>query len=184
MRVFFSIAAVLMTVLTAGTASAAGNPKVKVETSKGAFVIELYPDKAPISVQNFLEYTGAKFYDGTIFHRVIKGFMIQGGGFTADMKQKSTRDPIKLEAGNGLSNTKGMVAMARTSIRDSATAQFFVNHVDNKQLDAMGGGYAVFGKVIEGLEVVEAIAAVKTGMKDGMGDVPAEVVLIKSVRKL
>jgi len=183
MRVFMSIAAAVMTLLVAGAAVAAG-PKVKVETSKGAFVIELYPDKAPISVKNFLEYVDSKFYDGTIFHRVIKGFMVQGGGFTPDMKQKDTRPPIKLEAGNGLSNTKGMVAMARTMVQDSATAQFFVNHVDNARLDNYGGGYAVFGKVVEGMEVVEAIANVRTGQKNGMGDVPEETVTIKSVRKL
>lgn len=161
-----------------------GSPRVKIETSKGAIVVELYPDKAPLSVENFLKYVEAKHYDSTVFHRVIKGFMIQGGGFTADLAQKPTRAPIKLEVGKGLSNKRGMLAMARTAVQDSATAQFFINHVDNANLDSYGGGYAVFGKVVEGMEIVDAIAGVATGVKNGMRDVPNEAVTIKSVTKL
>ncbi|MBT9560232.1 MAG: peptidylprolyl isomerase [Myxococcales bacterium] len=161
-----------------------GSPRVKIETSKGAIIVELYPDKAPLSVENFLKYVEAKHYDSTVFHRVIKGFMIQGGGFTADLAQKPTRAPIKLEVGKGLSNKRGMLSMARTAVQDSATAQFFINHVDNANLDSYGGGYAVFGKVVEGMEIVDAIAGVATGVKNGMRDVPNEAVTIKSVTKL
>ena len=186
MRLFLSLAMLAMSILGSGSAAAEtkGNPKVRIETSKGAFVVELYPDKAPISVKNFLQYVDEKFYDGTVFHRVIKGFMIQGGGFSPDLVQKKTRDPIKLEVGKGLSNQKGMLAMARTMVQDSATAQFFVNHVDNANLDTYGGGYAVFGKVVDGMDTVEAIANVRTAVQNGMRDVPAEVVTIKSVRRL
>ncbi|HSQ58013.1 MAG TPA: peptidylprolyl isomerase, partial [Gemmata sp.] len=138
----------------------------------------------PITVKNFLSYVEDKHYDGLIFHRVIETFMIQGGGFQPGMKEKKTKDPIKNEAANGLSNVRGTLAMARTSDPDSATAQFFINVVDNKFLDKSpkSDGYAVFGKVIEGMDVVDKIKAVKTGTKAGFKDVPNEDVVIKSVR--
>jgi len=168
-------------------ASAAKAPRVLMKTSLGEITIELYPDKAPITVKNFLDYVDAKFYDGTIFHRVIPGFMNQGGGFTADMQQKPTRAPIKNEAGNGLKNTVGTVAMARTGVVDSATAQFFVNTADNAFLDhrdetAPGFGYAVFGKVVNGIDVVKKIAAVPTANKGGLQNVPVTAIVIESVR--
>jgi peptidyl-prolyl cis-trans isomerase A (cyclophilin A) len=173
----------------AETGPAAKNPVVLMETSMGNVKIQLDAQKAPISVKNFLDYAGSGFYNGTIFHRVIPGFMIQGGGFTADMSQKPTKPPIKNEAGNGLKNDRGTIAMARTMVVDSATAQFFINVVDNAMLnhrdDSMQGyGYAVFGKVIEGMDVVDKIAKVKTGRQKGMGDVPETAVLIKSMKVL
>jgi len=172
----------------AAPTSQAVKPVVVMETSKGTIKIELWPQKTPITVKNFLRYTDEKFYDKTVFHRVIKGFMIQGGGFTADMKQKATHDPIKNEASAELKNLRGTIAMARTGIVDSATSQFFINHADNKFLNhrdktPRGYGYCVFGKVIEGMKVVDAIAAVRTGTKAGMGNVPVETVTILSVRR-
>ncbi len=160
--------------------------KIKIETSKGVIVAELDSGKAPITVKNILEYVRDGFYDGTIFHRVIDGFMIQGGGFDDNMQKKETRAPIKNEAGNGLKNTKGTLAMARTSVVDSATAQFFINLVDNGFLDhknetPAGFGYAVFGKVVEGMDVVEKIGKVKTGNFRGFQDVPAEHVVMEKV---
>ncbi len=156
-----------------------GNPVVLIKTSKGDIKVELDKEKAPISVENFLSYVNDGFYNGTIFHRVIKNFMIQGGGFTTDMKQKPTKDPIKNEAENGLSNSRGTIAMARTGVVDSATSQFFVNHRDNKFLDhgVRDFGYAVFGKVTEGMDVVDAIAGVGTGYQD----VPNEPIVIESI---
>jgi cyclophilin family peptidyl-prolyl cis-trans isomerase len=148
---------------------AAAPVRVKLTTTDGVIVLELYPDKAPISVANFVQYVKDKHYDGTIFHRVIPTFMIQGGGFTPKFDQKKTRAPIKLEAGNGLTNVRGSVAMARTNELDSATAQFFINVVDNsaakgpRNLDTMGGGYAVFGMVVEGMDVVDKIRDIPTG---------------------
>ncbi|HUV40249.1 MAG TPA: peptidylprolyl isomerase [Sedimentisphaerales bacterium] len=159
--------------------------KVRLETTKGNIVVELNPQAAPITVKNFLEYVEKGFYDGVIFHRVIPNFMIQTGGFTADMAQKATNKPIVNEAGNGLKNARGTIAMARTSNPDSATSQFFINHKDNDFLNYVENrnpGYAVFGKVIEGMEVVDAIAAVKTTTKNGMADVPVEPVVIKSAK--
>lgn len=161
-----------------------GNPMVVMSTSKGDVKIELYPDLAPITVKNFLSYAKDGFYDGTIFHRVIPGFMIQGGGFTPDMKQKDTREPIKNEADNGLKNDKGTIAMARTNVVDSATSQFFINQADNDFLNhgSRDFGYAVFGKVVEGIDVVDKIAAVRTGSTGMYQDVPEEPVVIESVR--
>jgi cyclophilin family peptidyl-prolyl cis-trans isomerase len=156
---------------------------VKLQTSMGDIVIELDRKAAPVTTANFIEYAGSGFYDGTIFHRVIRGFMIQGGGFTAKMVQKKTRDPIINEAKNGLSNKRGTIAMARSSNPNSATSQFFINHVDNTPLDYVNDkqpGYAVFGKVTEGMDVVDAIAAVKTTTRNGMDDVPVEPVVIES----
>jgi len=168
-----------------GTARAA-NPVVLVETSAGNFKIELFEDKAPATVKNFLKYVEDKHYDGTIFHRVINDFMIQGGGFEPEMKEKKTRDPIKNESSNGLSNLKYTVAMARTSEPDSATAQFYVNVKDNTFLDkekaADGVGYCVFGRVIEGKDVVDKIKEVETGKSGGFKDVPTKDVVIKSIR--
>jgi cyclophilin family peptidyl-prolyl cis-trans isomerase len=156
----------------------AANPKVLFKTTKGDITVELYPDKAPITVKNILAYVGDKFYDGLIFHRVIPGFMIQCGGLTAEMSQKSGKPAIKNESGNGLKNTRGSLAMARTQDLDSATSQFFINLVNNSQLDE--GKYCAFGKVIAGMDVVDAIAKVPTGSKRGHGDVPLEPITILS----
>jgi len=158
---------------------------VKLETSMGNIVIELNEQAAPVTVKNFLGYVEEGFFDGTIFHRVIPDFMIQGGGFTAEMVQKQTHDPIINEANNGLKNERGTIAMARTSDPDSATCQFFINHRDNGPLnyvENVNPVYAVFGKTIEGMDVVDAIASVKTTTRMGMNDVPVEPVVIKSAR--
>jgi cyclophilin family peptidyl-prolyl cis-trans isomerase len=168
-------------------AAAVANPVVVIVTSKGTIEAELFADKAPISVANFLEYTNSGFFDGTIFHRVIPSFMIQGGGMLPDLERKPTRAPIKNEATNGLKNEKGTLAMARTSAVDSATAQFFINTKKNTFLDhrnstPQGYGYAVFGKVVSGMNVVQNIEDVRTARKNGMGDVPVDTVLIESVR--
>ncbi|MDD5063566.1 MAG: peptidylprolyl isomerase [Phycisphaerae bacterium] len=159
--------------------------KVKLETTMGDIVIELNEKAAPVTVKNFLAYTGEGFYDGTIFHRVIPGFMIQGGGFTSDMVQKKPHEPIVNEASNGLKNDRGTIAMARTNNPNSATCQFFINHKDNPSLNYAGAnnpGYAVFGKVVEGMETVDKIAAVKTTRKGPHADVPVEPVVIKSAK--
>jgi len=158
---------------------------VVFETSLGAFTIELYPEEAPITVENFLQYVDDEFFDGTVFHRVIPDFVIQGGGFTEAMKQKPTRASIKNEADNGLKNLRGTLSMARTSDVNSATSQFFVNLADNAFLDhgARDFGYAVFAKVVEGLEVVDAIAAVRTGNRGGHQDVPLEPVVVHRARR-
>ena len=159
------------------------NPKVKLETNMGDIVIELNAEAAPITVKNFLGYVENGFFDGLIFHRVIDGFMIQGGGFTADMQRKQTNAPIKNEASNGLKNDRGTIAMARTNDPDSATSQFFINHKDNNFLNYTGSanpGYAVFGKTVEGIDVVDKIAVVRTTTRNGMQDVPVEPVVIKS----
>ncbi|MCX7202887.1 MAG: peptidylprolyl isomerase [Burkholderiales bacterium] len=168
-------------------AAAQANPQVLIKTSKGEIVLELYPAKAPITVENFLKYVDDKHYDNTIFHRVIGNFMIQGGGFTADMKQKPTRAVIKLESQNGLKNDTGWVAMARTSVPDSASSQFFINVVDNAMLNHPqpdGHGYAVFGKVIKGMDTVEAIKGVRTTRTGMHSDVPAEAVVIQSMSRV
>ncbi|WP_348650924.1 peptidylprolyl isomerase [Parendozoicomonas sp. Alg238-R29] len=161
----------------------ATNPVVVMDTSMGKIEIALNQEKAPITVKNFLDYTNSGFYNDTIFHRVIKGFMIQGGGFNKDMSQKATRDPISNESTNGLSNRRGTIAMARTNVPDSATSQFFINLVDNNFLDGSNSkpGYAVFGKVISGMDVVDKISDVRTGQRGMHGDVPKESVIIKSV---
>ena len=163
----------------AQTPAAAAMEYCVFRTSKGDIVIELDRVKAPISVENFVQYVKDGHYDGTTFHRVIGSFMIQGGGFTPDMKQKDTRDPIKNEWRNGLKNTRGTISMARTSVADSATSQFFITVVDNGGLDMPrdGAAYAVFGRVIGGMDVVDAIRNVKTGIKGGMRDVPLEDVI-------
>jgi peptidyl-prolyl cis-trans isomerase A (cyclophilin A) len=169
---------------TLNVASAqSATPKVKLATSMGDIVVQLDPAKAPKTVENFLAYVNSKHYDGTIFHRVIDGFMIQGGGFTADMTQKPTNPPIPLEADNGLKNDKYTIAMARTADPNSATAQFFINVKDNDMLNAPkpdGHGYAVFGKVISGAEVVDKIKAVPTGNRGMYQNVPLTPVVIQS----
>ena len=161
------------------------NPVVLMKTGMGEIKIELYPDKAPVTVENFLGYVKDGFYDNTIFHRVIPGFMAQGGGFVSGMSQKDTKDPIKNEAANGLKNERGTIAMARTAIVDSATAQFFINVVNNDFLNYVndtqrGFGYCVFGKVIEGMDVVDKIISVPTTTFGPFGDVPQEEVVIIS----
>ncbi len=156
-------------------------PMVVFETSHGTITMELYPEDAPITVENFLKYVDDGFYDGTIFHRVIPGFVIQGGGFDADMNQKATRDPITNEADNGLKNERGTLSMARTQQVNSATSQFFINLSDNAFLDhgTRDFGYAVFAKVVDGLDVVDAIAQVPTGSHRGHQDVPRESVVVE-----
>jgi peptidyl-prolyl cis-trans isomerase A (cyclophilin A) len=180
------LAAAGFAALMAATASAQDKgaaPRVLLATSLGDITIQLEPEKAPKTVANFLDYVKAGHYDGTVFHRVIDGFMIQGGGFTPDMVQKPTRAPVPLESRNGLKNERGTVAMARTAVPDSATSQFFINVVDNAMLDYPkpdGNGYAVFGKVIAGMDVVDSIRKVETTRVGPHQNVPAKPVLIRS----
>ena len=176
----------LLSLSLALPADAADAVRVLMKTSKGDITLELDAAKAPLTVANFLHYVDAGFYDGTIFHRVIPDFMIQGGGLTPDLAKKPTGEPVKNEAKNGLKNLRGSVAMARTGNPHSATAQFFINHADNAFLDYPGQdgwGYAVFGRVTEGMDVVDAIAAVPTTTRAGRGDVPVEAVVIESVQR-
>ena len=186
--VLATVTGAVMMAMPADDAGAAGpNPQVLMKTSLGEIVIELYPEKAPKSVENFLKYVDDDYYDGLIFHRVIGNFMIQAGGFDKDMKQKQTRGPIPLESRSGLKNDAGMLAMARTNVPDSATSQFFINTANNASLNHPspdGNGYAVFGKVVKGMETVEKIAKVKTGRSGSHGDVPTEPVLIESVTRV
>lgn len=160
-------------------------PMVVFSTTFGEVTIELYPDKAPVTVENFLAYVDGGFYDGTIFHRVVPGFVIQGGGFTENMEQKSTRPPIKNEADNGLNNGRGMLSMARTRDVNSATSQFFINLIDNAVLDhgTRDFGYAVFARVVEGMDVIDKIAAVRTSNRGMYQNVPIEPVVIQSARR-
>ena len=170
--------------MTAVTGAAEKKPVVLLKTSLGNIKIELFQKEAPISVNNFISYVKTGFYSGTIFHRVIPGFMVQGGGFTSEMKMKKTVQPIKNEAANGLKNDRGTIAMARTSASDSATSQFFINLVNNDNLNRPmpdGHGYAVFGKVIAGMDVVDKIASVSTGVTMGFPNVPQTPVVIKSI---
>ncbi len=164
------------------------NPRVLMKTTKGDMTLELYQDKAPITVKNFLSYVDEKFYDNTIFHRVMKDFMIQGGGLTEDFIEKSSKSPIKNEATNGLKNKRGTIAMARMNEPHSATCQFFINHVDNSFLDngeaADGWGYCVFGKVVDGMDVVDTIAKAPTMTKHDMANVPRETIKILSVTRI
>ena len=165
----------------------AANPHAVIKTSAGDIEAELYQDKAPISVNNFINYANSDFYNNTIFHRVIAGFMVQGGGFDTKMVQKKVGAPIKNEASNGLKNTRGTIAMARTSVVDSATSQFFINLVDNDYLDHKGTapatyGYTVFGKVTKGMDIVDKMAKVKTGRAGMHHDVPVEPITIFSVK--
>ena len=183
MKNLFALAAGLLWSLSV----LAANPLVEMKTSQGLVVIELYADKAPKTVENFLQYVKDGFYNGTIFHRVIDGFMIQGGGFEPGMKQKPTRTPIENEAKNGLKNTAGTLAMARTQDPHSASAQFFINLADNRPLDYPsrdGWGYAVFGKVTQGFDIVQKVAKVKTGNAGSHQNVPVDPVVIESTRLL
>ena len=179
----------LLLALVAAVPASAQNPTVVMETSMGTIEIELFADKAPITVENFLAYVDAGFYAGTVFHRVIPDFMIQGGGFDASMNQKDTRDPIQNEAKNGVENLRGTIAMARTNDPHSATAQFFINHKDNPFLDQQRAGpgnwgYAVFGQVTSGMDVVDEIAGVETTVKaGGHQNAPIEAVVIESVKR-
>ncbi len=183
-----ALLALLVGVGAPAPAAAKGNPMVVLSTSMGDIKLELYPDKAPVTVQNFLDYVKAGYYDGTIFHRVIPGFMIQGGGLTADMqdKRQGQKAAIKNESSNGLKNDTGTVAMARTSVPDSATSQFFINVKDNgflnKESAADKVGYAVFGKVVDGMDVVRKIEQVKTTSKGPHQNVPVDAVTIKSAK--
>ena len=178
-----AIAAFALVLAAVPAAWAESAPRVKLNTSLGDIVVEVYPDKAPKTAANFLQYVRDKHYDGTIFHRVIPGFMIQGGGFGPDMQEKITRPPIPLETRPGLKNSRGMLAMARTADPNSATGQFFINVVDNARLDAPspdGHGYAVFGKVVSGMDVVDKIRRVPTGNAGMHQNVPTTPVVIKS----
>jgi peptidyl-prolyl cis-trans isomerase A (cyclophilin A) len=178
----------LFMALTLGStmdANAADNPRVVMETSMGTMVLELYPEKAPITVKNFLDYVDAGFYDGTIFHRVIPGFVIQGGGFDAKMEKKKNNPPIKNEADNGLRNLRATLSMARTQDINSATSQFFINLKNNSNLDngSRGFGYAVFAKVVKGVSTIDKIAGVKTTTKGHYQDVPVEPVILISAKR-
>lgn len=178
-----SLACLVATLVFPLAALAQVSNQVKFQTSAGDFTVELYPEKAPKTVENFLQYVKDKHYNGTIFHRVMDGFMVQAGGMTPDMKEKPTRDPIPLEAKNGLKNDRGTIAMARTSNPNSATAQFFINVVDNNGLNAPapdGYGYTVFGKVIAGMDTIDKIRTVPTGNKGPHQNVPITPLLINS----
>lgn len=179
--------ATLLCLSALSTHAWADAPLVKLTTNKGDITIELDADKAPKTVENFLAYVDSGFYNDTVFHRVIEGFMIQGGGLTADMEKKETRAPVENEAKNGLKNARGTIAMARTNDPHSATAQFFINHNDNDNLDYPsfdGWGYAVFGKVTDGMDVVDAIATVSTGVRAGRRNVPKDAVVIESISRI
>jgi len=187
-KTFLAILTIGALLMTNGTANAA-NPLVRMTTSAGVIDIEVFPDEAPETAANFLAYVDAGFYDGTIFHRVIPGFVIQGGGFTPGMRQKQTRAPIQNEADNGLKNLTGTLSMARTGDPHSATSQFFINLADNAFLDyqaknQQGWGYAVFAKVVKGMNAVNAIAKVKTGGNGPYRDVPVEDVVVEKVERL
>jgi peptidyl-prolyl cis-trans isomerase B (cyclophilin B) len=176
----------VLAVGAAGQAAEQGAPQVIIQTNMGSIEVELDPGKAPNTVKNFLDYVNSKFYEGTIFHRVIKGFMVQGGGFTQDMGQKKTSAPISIESNNGLKNDRGTIAMARTNDPNSATSQFFINAKDNDFLNysaptMQGYGYTVFGKVTKGIDVVEKIENVKTGSKGFVRDVPVDPVIIEKI---
>ncbi len=183
----FLAAGAAILLLSSGLATSASkeNPVVILKTSLGEIKVELYTEKAPKTVENFLAYVDAEFFDGTLFHRVIPNFMIQGGGLNADLGKKQTRAPIVNEADNGLKNEVGTLAMARTSAKDSATAQFFINLASNGSLNhgARDFGYAVFGRVIDGMEVVDKIAASPTGPRGGLKNVPKTDVVIESARR-
>lgn len=181
---FLLLGVFTLTAEAGGGATNSESPRVKLQTNFGDIIVELYPDKAPITVENFLRYVNEGFYDGTLFHRVIDGFMIQGGGFNADFKMKPTHAPIQNEADNGLKNETGTIAMARTSDPHSASSQFFINVADNDFLnhrskDPQGWGYTVFGRVVEGMDVVNAISKVETGRHSRHENVPVEPVIIK-----
>jgi peptidyl-prolyl cis-trans isomerase A (cyclophilin A) len=179
-NLIFSALSLALAIGLVAAAVAQTNPVVVIKTSKGDITVELDAVRSPVSVKNFLSYVDEKFYDGTIFHRIIKGFMIQGGGLTPDYKEKREKPPIKNEAANGLRNVRGSIAMARGEDLDSATCQFYINHADNPSLDSK---YAVFGHVTQGMDVVDAIAAVPTGVVKGYENAPRQPVLIQSIRR-
>ncbi len=186
---FAVVAAVVLYSSTGiGTEADSDRPRVQMQTSVGTIVVELFPDSSPITVENFLQYVDEGFYDGTVFHRVIADFMIQGGGLTEDMSAKPTRDGIRNESRNKLHNERGTIAMARTSDPDSATSQFYINVRNNLRLDfdyvTRRPGYTVFGRVVDGMDVVDAISLVETGPQAGHQDVPLEPVVIESVTRL
>lgn len=189
MKKIYQLLAIMLLTSSVFTQSllAEGNPTAVIRTSKGDIHLELFADKAPISVENFINYANSGTYDGTIFHRVISNFMIQGGGFTQDMEKKATREPITNEANNGLSNDRGTISMARTNHPHSATTQFFINTQDNPNLNHTGEtnsrawGYAVFGRVTEGMDVVDEIRLVETTRKPPYSDVPVEPVVIQTI---
>jgi cyclophilin family peptidyl-prolyl cis-trans isomerase len=183
LKVLLLCMSMLLPTLVIAEEATVDNPKVVITTSEGDITIELFADKAPVTVENFLAYVNSGFYNDTIFHRVIPNFMIQGGGFTADMAQKATSDPIVNESGNRVHNTRGTIAMARTSDPNSATSQFFINQRSNLQLDWAPGreGYTVFGEVIGGMDIVDFITTAPTGRSNMMNDVPVEIVVIKGV---
>ena len=184
---FLAVLAACFSALSSSGQDKQKNPVVVMDTSMGKITVELFADKAPVTVENFLKYTDDKHYDGTIFHRVIEDFMIQGGGFEPGLVQKKTRAPIKNESSNGISNQRGTIAMARTSVPDSATSQFFINVKDNDRLDRAkapdGVGYCVFGRVVDGMDVVDKIRQVRTGNQGGHQNVPVQDVVIRSVRR-
>ena len=190
MRRLLATATLLSALFGLTQAAHAADPRVLIKTSAGEITVELDPEKAPATVENFLGYVDSGHYSGTQFHRVIKGFMIQGGGYTADFSEKDTQAPVANEADNGLKNDRGTIAMARTSDPNSATAQFFINHGNNAFLNhtsksPQGWGYAVFGRVVNGMDVVDEIASVATGANaKGMSDVPKETVLIESITRV
>jgi cyclophilin family peptidyl-prolyl cis-trans isomerase len=182
-RVLILCLSLLLPTFGIAAESATSNPRVVIKTSEGDITLQLFADKAPVTVANFLEYVDSGFYKGTIFHRVIPNFMIQGGGFGPDMVEKNTGDPIVNESKNRAHNTRGTIAMARTNDPDSATSQFFINQRSNLQLDWAPGkeGYTVFGEVIQGMDIVDFIATAPTGTVGGMGDVPKQPIIIKDV---
>lgn len=190
MRRLLATATLLTALFGLSQAAQAADPRVLIKTSAGDITVELDPEKAPATVENFLGYVDSGHYTDTQFHRVIKGFMIQGGGYTADFSEKDTQAPVANEADNGLKNDRGTIAMARTSDPNSATAQFFINHGNNaflnhKSKSPQGWGYAVFGRVVNGMDVVDEIASVATGANaKGMSDVPKETVLIESITRV
>ena len=189
-KIYGALAIVAMACALGGCdKKAVENPQIILETSSGKIILELYLDRAPETVKNFIAYIDSEFYNDTVFHRVIPNFMIQGGGFTAGMRRKPTQMPIKNEADNGLKNERGTIAMARTADPNSATAQFFINTVNNEFLnhrskDSKGWGYAVFGRVAEGMDVVDALAGVKTGTRGAYRDVPIEPVVIRKAQRI
>ena len=185
MKKLMAAVLIVLAMLAAGNVFAKDNPMVKFETTEGSFTLELYADKAPITVDNFMWYVDNQFYEGLIFHRIIQNFMVQGGGFTTDMNKKASNPAIENEATNGLGNDKYTIAMARTNAVHSATAQFFINTKDNTPLNhtnttPKGFGYCVFGKVVDGTDTIDAMNGVPTGSKNGFNDVPKTAVVIKS----
>lgn len=183
LRIVLLCLSLLVPAFASAADTAATNPRVVIKTSEGDITLQLFADKSPVTVANFLGYVDKGFYNGTIFHRVIPNFMIQGGGFSPDMQEKETGDPIVNESGNGLHNTRGTIAMARTSDPDSATAQFFINQRSNIRLDGTQAqpGYTVFGEVIQGLDIVDFIATAPTGQAGGMDDVPKQAIIIQEI---